>query len=162
MAMFFLTPAIGWSLPLVWPLAMAAAGAMGYGYLTDSRNDLVLRGRTTREMEKLRSVKVPLERLVTDMVADEVKREEVLRFAKDDIVLVFKRDSRGKFEVEAMGPAERSHRELETAGLEFAEALVQQFAYNRMVTELEKKGATVVEETVSEEGDVILTMRRWT
>lgn len=158
---YVLTPTVGWALPLLWPIVMSTAGAMGYKLYTSAADDALLRGKLTREMMKLRSVQLPLDQVVKDMVADEVGREEVLRFVKDEITVIFKRDVRGKFLVEVMGPVEKTKLELERIGMEFASTLVQQFAYNRMVQEMERRGGNIVQEERNEQGDIVLTVRRW-
>jgi hypothetical protein len=134
---------------------------MGYKLYTSSAEDAPLRGKLTKELVHSRIAKLPLDHVVKDMVADEVGREQVLRFVKDNITVVFKRDLRGKFTIEVMGPDTMSTRELERIGMEFAGSLVQQFAYNRMATELERKGANVVGEEINENGDIVLKLRRW-
>ncbi len=60
-----------------------------------------------------------------------------------------------------MGPAAKSARELEAIGREFAFTLIQQFAYNRMVQEMERRGATLASEEVNENGDIVLRPRHW-
>lgn len=159
--LYILTPSVGWALPLVWPVVLSMAGALGYQLYTSTADDAPLRGRLNQELNNLRTVAVPLENVVKEMVADEVGREQVLRFTRDDIILVFKRDSRGKFSVEVSGPGTLSHRRLEEIGLEFAGALVQQFACNRIAAEMERRGAHVVSEEITDEGDIVLRLRRW-
>ena len=159
--MFFLTPTVGWAFPLLWPALMSAAGALGYKHYTAVVNDVALQGKLTQEMKSLRSVVLPLENVVKDIVSEEVGREQVLRFVKDDIVLIFKKDMRGKFSIEVMGPETMTQRQLELIGMEFASNVIQQFAYNKMAVEMERKGASIVEEEVNERGDIVLKLRRW-
>jgi hypothetical protein len=161
-AIFVLTPTVGWSLPLVWPIVMSVAAALGYKTFTSTADDAPLRGKLTAALKRARIVKLQLDELVTGVVADEVGRDQVLRFVRDDITLVFKRDARGKFSIEVMGDQKHTPQELRALGMEFAFALIQQFAYNRVVTEMEKRGATVVGEEVDKEGNIVLKMRRWT
>ncbi len=158
---FVLTPTVGWAMPLLWPVLLSTAGALGYQMYTSQADDAPLRGRLTREMNRQQIVTVPLDRVVQDVVSDEVGRDQVVRFTKGDMVLLFRRDVRGKFTVEVMGPEKLTRLELERAGLEFAAELVQQFAYNKMVREMEARGATVVNEEVNENGDIVLKLRRW-
>jgi hypothetical protein len=158
---FVLTPTVGWALPLVWPIVLTVAGGLGYKLYTSDKDDAPLRGELSKEMKHLKIVRLSLDQVVTDMVADEVGREQVLRFVKDKVVLVFKRDLRGRFVIEVMGPDTMTRRELEMAGLEFAGGVVQQFAYNKMAREMELRGANVVGEEVNENGDIVLRLRRW-
>lgn len=158
---YILTPTVGWALPIVWPLLVSIAGGMGYKLYTSTADDAPLRGKLNKEMNNLRVTKLALEELVKDIVADEVGREQVLRFVKDDIVVIFKRDMRGKFSVEVMGPITYTTRQLESIGLQFAGTLVQQFAYNKVAQEMERRGANVVAEEETAEGDIVLKLRRW-
>lgn len=158
---FVITPSVGWAFPLLWPILMSTAGALGYKLFTSAADDAPLRGKLSAEMKKLRTVQLALDEVVTGVVADEVGRDQVLRFVRDDITLVFRRDARGKFFVEVMGPQTRSAEELRKLGTEFASTLVQQFAYHRVVSELAKRGAHVVGERVDAEGNIELELRRW-
>lgn len=158
---FFLTPTVGWATPLVWPIVFAVAGAMGYKQLTSTADDAALRGDLNRELNELKTTKLPLDSVVKDMLAEDIGREQVLRFTKGEVILVFKKDARGKFSVEVSGPDSMTKRELEATGLEFAQNVVQQFAYNKMATEMERRGANIIGEEVNENGDIVLKLRRW-
>ncbi|MCX7624921.1 MAG: hypothetical protein N2Z21_01695 [Candidatus Sumerlaeaceae bacterium] len=160
-ALFVLTPTVGWAFPLLWPILMSTAAALGYKLYTSNADDAPLRGKLTSKMKQLRIVKLSLDELITEVVAEEVGRDQVLRFVREDITLVFKRDARGKFSIEVMGPSSLSAERLRAAGVEFAYELIQQFAYHRVVSEMEKRGGNVVNERVDEEGNIVLELRRW-
>lgn len=160
-ALIVLTPTVGWAMPLLWPVLLGTAGALGYRLYTSQADDAPLRGRLTKEMNALQVVTLPLDQVLKDVVAEEVGRDEVLRFTRDDVVLLFRRDPRGKFSVEVMGPVSRTRLDLEQLGLEFASTLVQQFAYNRVAREMELRGSNIVGEEVNENGDIVLKLRRW-
>jgi hypothetical protein len=159
---FALTPTVGWAFPLLWPVLLSTAGALGYKLYTSSADDAPLRGRLTQKIKDMRIVRLSLDEVLTGIVADEVGRDQVLRFVRDDIIVVFKRDARGSFAIEVMSDSSHSPQELRALGLEFAYQLIQQFAYHRVVTEMERRGANVVNERVDEEGNIILELRRWT
>lgn len=158
---FVLTPTVGWAIPLLWPALLSAAGALGYKLYTSTEADAPLRGELTREMESLKIARLSLDSVIKDIVSEEVGREQVFRFAKDDIVLVFKRTVRGEFVVEVMGSDKYTTAELHRMGYEFASSVVQQFAFNKMAAEMERRGAHVVEEEVNENGDIVLRLRKW-
>lgn len=160
-ALFILTPTIGWAAPLLWPIVFTAAGALGYKQVTSTSDTAVLRGEANQAMNALKTIEIPLETQITDVVEDEVGRDQVLRFTKGDIVVVFKRDLRGKFSIQVSGPDKMTRRELEYVGREFLGVVVQQFAYNKMAQEMERRGANIVGEEVNEEGDIVLKLRRW-
>jgi hypothetical protein len=75
--------------------------------------------------------------------------------------LTFGHDVRGKFFIRVNGPRERKPDDLRLVGEEFARSLIQQFAYHRIAAELDRRGVQLVEETVDEEGNMVLLARRW-
>lgn len=160
-ALYILTPTIGWAAPLVWPVVLAAAGALGYKHITAAVDSEELRAQAEGEIHSRRTFELKLDVELTSAVADDLKRDQVLTFTRDDIVLVFQRDLRGKFTIRVSGPATNSHRQLEAAGKEFLGVVIQQFAYDKMAREMERRGANVVGEEVNENGDIVLKLRRW-
>jgi hypothetical protein len=159
---FVISPLLGWTWPSLVPLAIAAAAGLGYKQLTRTDEKGWARGKLTREMENLRIVSVPVDELVADVVAEEVGRDERLIFERDDYRLIFRRDPRGKFFTDVMGPKITPAQTLRNEALAFAQELVQEFVYNRVMREMEERGINIVEESVdTESGDIILEARRW-
>lgn len=159
--LYILTPTVGWAAPLVWPIALAAAGVLGYKHITDSTESAALRAKAEGQIKASRSVELNLDVELTSPISEDLKRDQVLTFARDEITLVFQRDLRGKFSIRVAGPTEKSAKELEALGREFLGVVIQQFAYNKMAQEMERRGANVVGEEVTEEGDIVLKLRRW-
>lgn len=160
-SIFVLTPILGWSWPALTPIIAAAAGAAGYRAMTGSTNKKRVLNQLEKQLVNRRVVEIPLETHIKDIVEEQVGYEEELQFEKDDLVLTFGHDARGKFRIRVIGPTSRTAVELRMAGDEFARELIQQFAYNRIATELDRRGVQVVEETVDEEGNIVLSTRRW-
>jgi len=105
---------------------------------------------------------VPIDELIADVVGDELGRDERLIFEKDDFRLIFRRDTRGKFFVDVLGPKTTSASRLRSEAMAFASELAQEFVYNRVVREMEARGLNVVTEKVEEEsGDIVLELRKW-
>ncbi|HUT23188.1 MAG TPA: hypothetical protein VM492_02470 [Sumerlaeia bacterium] len=162
MALYIIVPTLGWTWPSLVPIAIAVASGYGYKKLTDTGQNAWLRGRLTREMEALRRVSVPLDEIVADLVGEEVGRDDLLIFERDEIRLIFRRDARGKLFVEVLGPRQTSAAYLAEEAEEFARELVQEFVYSRVVHEMEARGINVVQERTEEEtGDILLEVRRW-
>lgn len=159
--LFIVTPTVGWAAPLVWPLVLTAAGALGYKHITESAESQALRAKAQGAVQGRKTIELKLDVEATETVADEVKRDQVLHFAREDIEISFQRDLRGKFSIKVTGPDTKSTRELEYAGREFLGVVVQQFAYNKMAQEMERRGANVIGEEVNENGDIVLKLRRW-
>jgi hypothetical protein len=162
MALFIITPTLGWTWPSLVPIAIAVASGYGYKKLTDTGEHAWLRGRLTREMETLRRVSVPLDEVLADVVGEEVGRDDLLIFERGEIRLIFRRDPRGKFFVEVLGPRQTPAAYLVEEGEKFARELAQEFVYSRVVHEMEARGINVVQERTEEEtGDILLEVRRW-
>lgn len=159
MNIFVLTPTIGWTWPLLWPYALAAAAGLGYRELTDAHG--LFRGEVTRKLENLRRESVAIDEILTEVVADEVGRDERIQFTRDDLILVFRRDARGRFFVEVAGPADKTALDLRLRAEEFAVEIIRKFAYHKMAEQLARAGAEVIEETVSEDGRITLKARKW-
>jgi len=98
---------------------------------------------------------------LTDIVAEELGREERLDFKKGTIILTFRKDARGKFHIEVTGPKSLTMVELLAMGDEFARMIIQQFAHHRIARELDLRGVHIVGEEVDENGDIILHTRKW-
>jgi hypothetical protein len=159
MNLFVVTPMIGWTWPLVWPLAIAAAAGLGYKQLSNPKGPL--RGKTTRLLEKMRREVVSIDSKLAEVISDEIGNEERLQFERDDLILVFRKDGRGKFFVEVAGPADKPALDLKLRAEEFAEELIRKFAYHKIAEQLARTGATVYEEQVAENGRITLKARKW-
>lgn len=159
--MYIVTPIMGWSWPALTPIVVATAGAMGYGLLTKNVASRRVRSKLEQKLLNRRTVEIPLESHLKDVVAEQLGHEEELLFEREDLVLSFGHDIRGKFRIRVMGPKERASADLQVVGDQFARELIQQFAYHRIAQELDRRGVQVVEETVDEEGNMVLQARRW-
>lgn len=157
---YVLTPIVGWSWPALVPILGATAAAMGYKALTDPERP-VLKGRLTKQMEEMKRVKMPLDSILTDVIAEDLGAEERMTFQDGEIILVFRKDARGRFFVEVSGPHRYTGTQLQIRAEDFAREIVRKFAYHKMVEQIERRGATVVEESVEEDGRVVVKSRQW-
>ena len=158
---FFLAPVIGWSWPALAPILTAAAAAMGYKKLTEGGSNGWLRGKLTKKLENLRRETVALDSVLTEVIAEDLGTEERMAFQRDDILLIFRKDTRGKFFIDVSGPRKLTGNNLRIRGEEFARELVKKFAYHKMVEQIERRGATIVEEELRDNGDIVLQTRQW-
>jgi hypothetical protein len=157
--LIIILPTIGWAWPALMPLAGAVASALGYKTFSDPKG--LLRGQTTRLMENMRLESVPLDRVLAEVVSDEIGNEERLLFNREDLVVVFRKDARGKFFVDVLGPRAKSALDLKIRGEEFAREMVAKFAYHKIAEQLARTGAAVVDEQVESSGRVTLRARKW-
>ncbi len=157
--MIVILPTLGWTWVAVAPLVGAAASALGYQTFSDPKG--LLRGRTVRQLEKLRLESVPLDRVLADLISEEIEREERLLFKRDDMMLVFRKDARGKFFVDVTGPRKKTALDLKLRAEEFARELVRKFAYHKIAQQLVRTGSEVVAERIEDNGRITLQVRRW-
>lgn len=159
MPFIVLTPAIGWAWPALLPILSSVAASLGFQKFSHPTG--MLRGGVSNEMDQLRIERVALDSVLADVIAEEIGTEKRLTLKRDDIVLVFRKDALGKFHVDVMGPNSRTAMELKALGEQFAVELVQKFAYNKIITQLERTGVTVIDEKVEPDGRIILRTRKW-
>ncbi len=150
------TPALGWSWPALVPIVGLVAAVRGYKFLTD---DAHFKSRLTRKMEKMRRESVAIDEVLTEVIADEIGNEERLNFERDDLILVFRKDARGKFFVEVAGPKKKTKLDLRIRAEEFAYEIIRKFAYHKLAEQLTHAGATIVEKKI-EDNRITLIARK--
>lgn len=157
-----LTPLIGWSWPALSPILMSTAAALGYGAATSAPNkSQFLTGKLTRQLNAIKRVSISLDSMLTDVIAEDLGSEERVEFRKGDFLLVFRKDARGKFHVDVSGPSDQTARALREKGEEFASEVIRRFAYHKVVEQIERRGATIVEEEKLPDGSIRLHNRQW-
>ena len=161
MPIFVIAPIVGWSWIMISPLIMASAGALGYKVLTGRKLNNWLQKELHNELRNYRRVELPLDEVLTDVVAEEIGREERLDFTKNDMLLTFRKNALGKFQVTITGPKSMTTMKLKQEGDEFARMLIQQFSHSRIAKELDQRGVHIVGEEITEDGDIILRTRKW-
>ncbi len=139
-------------LPAVWPAiaaaAVAATGAMGFA---------AVQGKVENRVGSKVANSVDLKLENAEDVTGSLAHGQQLVFTRDDIQVVFSRDTRGKLSLQVHG--HRSKVELEALGKELLERVTQQYAYNRIMTELKERNFNVVGEETEEDGTVRLQVR---
>ncbi|MCX7933852.1 MAG: DUF1257 domain-containing protein [Planctomycetota bacterium] len=140
-------PAAASAFPALLTAAGAAAAALGYAA---ARGKSRVQGGTEVSLEVDRSCEV---------IADLALGETAV-FVKGDVQVVFGRDTKGKAAVKVVGKG-KSEDELRAIGEQFARAVVQQYAYHRLMTELKQRNFHVVAEEVEEDGTVRLQVRAY-
>ncbi|MBX3744695.1 MAG: DUF1257 domain-containing protein [Verrucomicrobiae bacterium] len=139
-----------------WPAFSAAVTAAGVslGYqVTAEARALVSQGvEATRRVE--------LEIAQSEIVTGSLGRDQRLRLTRDDVTVVFSRDSRGRASVCVTGEG-HTDAELRALGEELSQRVVQQYVYQRLMDEMRSRGYNVVEEQVDENQAIRLKVRHW-
>ena len=103
---------------------------------------------------------VSLEVKGSQVVTDGLSLDERLTFVKGDVTVAFARDERGACSVSVAG-ATHAKSELEAIGRDFAERVVQQYAYHRLMEELGNQNFAVVSQEVGDDRTIHVHVRRF-
>jgi hypothetical protein len=147
-AVCVLTPLIIASWPAIAAAIGGAAAAMGFS---------VARAELCDE-ERPRTKKIETEIENSEVVADAIKAGEKMTIRKGDITIEFGLDARGRCTVCVTG-TEQTDQELRKIGKEVAGRVIQQFTYNKLVSELKKRNYKVAQEEVLADESVRLRIR---
>lgn len=147
-AILVLTPLVVSAWPAVAAAIMGAAASMGFSASTP----------VLSEEEEARPTRVETEIENSEVVAEQMARGEKVVITKDDITVEFGRDARGACSVCVSG-LNHSERELRKIGEEIAGRVVQQYAYNKLLTELKKRNYSVVDEKVLQDQSIQIRIR---
>jgi Protein of unknown function (DUF1257) len=151
---FVIVPVVAGGWPMISTAILAASAALGY--------------RAVQSLEESVAAGIPLERagglqLVMEnsqVMADTLARGESFTVQREGIAATFRRDGRGQCTVHVSG-AGNTDAELEAAGRELMDRVRQQFAYAKVMAELEARGFDVVQEQVEADQSIRIRLRRW-
>ena len=147
-AVCVLTPIVVASWPAISAAVTAAAASMGFSLLGPKLHK--------EQAAQQRGVETTVEN--SEVVADTLAPGEKMRVQKGDIMIEFGQDQRGRCTVCVTG-AHHSDRELKRIGQDVAGRFVQQFAYNKLLTELKARQYSVVEEQMLADESVRIRVR---
>lgn len=150
-SIFVIVPAIATTWPALLPILLAAAGTLGYGVTQEQRY--------LRRDLKTKGVTVELELPNTEVVGESLGTETQVQVAKDDVVVTFRVDHRGRCQIKVFG-RNKMATELREIGTALSQKVIQQFAYNKVTKELPSKGLSIVNEETSEQDSIHLTVRQ--
>jgi Protein of unknown function (DUF1257) len=139
-----------------WPAITAAvvAGVSAMGFAAVQQGGTELRsnvsGVTREEIEVEDS----------DVLDAAAGTAEEIVVERDGIRAIFSRDARGALKVCMEGHG-LSKAELRRLGEEMIGRVTQQYAYHRIVTELQQRNMTIVDEQVTQDQTVKIRVRNW-
>ncbi|NLE54430.1 MAG: hypothetical protein GX617_05800 [Lentisphaerae bacterium] len=140
-----------------WPvLCSAAAAVMGAVGLTAVNAQT----NTTTDVATETNTRVELDLANSEEVGTTIRRDEELVFANDSLKVIFSRDARGKLKICVEGSG-YSKAELEQFGRDIAGRVVQQYAYLRIVQEMQARHLSVVDQSVDADDNIHIKLRGW-
>jgi len=131
--------------PVITAAAASAAGVMGF-------SAVVPRSRIKGEIELELPVKNP------ELVPQEVYKGQDIVFEKEGIRITISSDDEGRMKVRVAGKG-RTEEQLNDIGTKMLNGMIQQYAYNRIVNEIQENEYNLVAQQMEDDGTVRLYVR---
>ena len=143
---------------MAWPAfsaaVVAAASSLGYQVATEAQRHLpgevVPKGSSSVQLEIERS----------EVVTNQLGRDQRISVTRESVTVTFSRDARGKASLCVTGNG-HGEEELRVLGEELSQAVVQQYVYQKLMDDMRARGFNVVEEEVTADRSIRLKVRHW-
>jgi hypothetical protein len=133
----------------------AAATSLGYEIV-----DAQAQKRREEAEEANRPRQIQLEVPHSDIVTDQLTRDQQISVQRGDVTITFSRDARGHASLCVTGYGQ-SDAELRKLGEELSQRVVQKYVYRRLIDEMKAHQFLVVEEEVDANEAIRLKVRHW-
>lgn len=153
-AVTVLTPIVIAAWPAFSAAVAAAAAALGYQVAAAAAHE------PDGTKAEARPTQVELEIEQSELVTDQLARDQSITVERDGVTVTFSRDARGKATlcVTGIGQTEEA---LRAMGQELSQRVVQRHVYQRLMDEIQARKFVVVEEEVDETHTIRLKVRHW-
>jgi hypothetical protein len=149
-----LTPVVIAAWPAFSAAVVAAATSLGYTLVEEG----VQQNRAHVAEAGERRVNLEIEQ--SEIVTNQLGRDQRIRVVRGEVTVIFSRDARGKAAVCVSG-AGHSDEELHAIGEELSQRVVQRYVHQRLMEEIRARQFVVVEEEVDENNAIRLKVRHW-
>lgn len=149
---FVVIPVLTVSWPIITATIAAASSALGYRLMKGSEESVTVAPSISQCID--------LEMPNSKVVMETLGRDESLVVGKDDLRVTFYRDARGGCSIHVDGE-NRSTAELEEAGRQLVNAVTQQYAYQKVMSEMKSRGFNVVNEEMDEDRTIRVKVRKF-
>ena len=149
-----LTPVVVAAWPAFSAAVVAAAASLGYTVADEAIQQQNLQAVEVGER------KVQLEIEQSEIVTNQLGRDQRIRVTRDGVTVTISRDARGKAAICVTGPG-HSEEELRMLGEELSRRIVQKYVHQRLLAEISARQFLVVEEEVAEDQSIRLKVRHW-
>ena len=150
-----LTPVVVAAWPMFSAVVAAAATSMGYTVVADVLDKVGPMTATTKTIQR-----VELQIANTELVTDQLGRDQHIAVARGEVTVTFSRDARGQAKVCVNGTGQ-TEEALRALGEELSQRVVQQYVYQRLIDECRARQFLVVEEEVEADKSIHLKVRHW-
>ncbi|MEI8291160.1 MAG: DUF1257 domain-containing protein [Verrucomicrobiota bacterium] len=153
-AVCILTPVVIMAWPAFSAAVVAAASSLGYQVAAEVNRQRP--GETIRK--DTNAVQLEIER--SEVVTNQLGRDQRIAVSREGVTVTFSRDARGRASLCVTGNGQ-SDETLRALGEELSQAVVQQYVYQKLMGEMRARGFNVVEEEVNEDRSIRLKVRHW-
>jgi hypothetical protein len=153
-AVCILTPVVIMAWPAFSAAVVAAASSLGYQIAAEVHSQYP--GETVRK--ETNAVQLEIER--SEVVTNQLGRDQRISVTRDGVTITFSRDARGKASLCVTGSG-HGEAALRALGEELSQAVVQRYVYQKLMDEMRTRGFNVVEEEVNEDRSIRLKVRHW-
>lgn len=145
-------PIVSASWPIISTAACSAATSFGFTIMKKEYED------RPQQIKLEESVEMEIDN--SEVFKESLRDRKQLVFKKDDIKITFYADEHGKYMLRVKG-TNKTKSQLQQIGKEMMNRITQQYAYNKVVSELKRKGYSVAIEEMLENKTVRVVVRRF-
>jgi len=153
-AVCILTPVVIAAWPAFSAAVVAATNSLGYMLVEEG----IRQRRKVAQQTAGREVQLQIAN--SEVLTDQLGRQQQLTFSKGGITARFSRDARGAASICVSGPG-HTDEELRALGEELSQRVVQKYVYQRLLDEMRARQFVVVEEEVDDNQAIRLKVRHW-
>lgn len=152
-ATLILVPVVVAAWPAFSAAVVAAAASLGYQVAA-------VGAEQRRESAHAAPSVVNLEIERSEVVTNQLGRDQRISVTRDGVTVTFSRDARGKASLCVVGQ-QHDQASLQALGEELSKAVVQQYVYQKITDEMRSRGFVVVQEDTTQERAIHLKVRHW-
>lgn len=149
-----LTPVVIAAWPAFSAAVVAAATSLGYQVVAETNQT------SPATVAPKAAGKVSLEIPQSELVTNQLARDQRMAVTREGVTVIFARDARGKASLCVTGTGQ-SDAELRALGEELSGRVVQQYVYQKLMGEMQARGFVVVEEEAAANQAIRLKVRHW-
>jgi hypothetical protein len=150
-----LTPVVIAAWPAFSAAVVAAATSLGYTIISEGAKEL-----QTGKVTQTGQLGINLEIEQSEIVTNQLGRDQRIRVTRQGVTVTFSRDARGKASICVTGDG-YTNDELRTMGEELSQRVVQKYVHQRLLDEIKVRQFVVVEEEVDQNQAIRLKVRHW-
>jgi len=152
-AVCILTPIVIAAWPAFSAAVVAAATSLGYQVAAAAQEKPAV-----RKEDQTNTVQLEIEQ--SELVTDQLARDQRISVTREGVTVTFSRDARGRAALCVSGTG-HTEEALRAMGEELSHRVVQKYVYQKLMDEIRTRQFHVVEEEVAENNTIRLKVRHW-